>query len=214
MLVAEFTVSEAILHSTLSAFNTIHITYEAQYRTADDGVRLLFWLSGVEASAFEIAVDDDPTVTDCRLIDADDSVYLYRVDLTQSGRSKSTFLRWAEDDVGLLNGYATQDGWQLEMRFPDRETLIAYREAYVANGCSFFLLSLYQRSADDQANATSLTSAQRELLVEAYESGYFDIPRRITQNELASQFAITSQSVSERLRRGIASLIESMLRRK
>ncbi|WP_440771538.1 helix-turn-helix domain-containing protein [Natronorubrum sp. DTA28] len=181
---------------------------------ANDGIRLLFWLSGVESSAFEVAVENDPTVTNCHRLDEVGSAFLYRVDLTQHGRSKSTFLRWGEDDVGLIDGHATQDGWQVEMRFPDRETLITYREAYVANGCSFFLLSLYQRSTDDQANVTSLTSAQRELLVEAYESGYFDIPRRITQNELASQFTITSQSVSERLRRGIASLIESMLRRK
>jgi predicted DNA binding protein len=41
----------------------------------------------------------------------------------------------------------------------------------------------------------------------AYERGYFDSPRQITQAELAAELDITRQSVSSRLQRGLRRLV-------
>ncbi|WP_049920790.1 helix-turn-helix domain-containing protein [Halopiger djelfimassiliensis] len=209
MLVAEFAVGQTILHSTLEAFPDIRIVHEQQYRTGDDGIRLLFRMSGVDVSPFETAVDADPTVTNRRRLAAIESASFYRVDVTEYGRARSTFPRWCDDDVVLLEAHATHDGWQLRMRFPDRETLLEYREAYTARGCSFFLLSLCRKT--DGGDETALTATQRKTLVRAYELGYFDVPRGVSQSELAAELGISSQSVSERLRRGVSALIESTL---
>ncbi len=213
MLIAEFTVSEMILHSTLSAFTDVHLSYEELYRTKSSDIRLFFWMAGVDSAAFETAVEDDPTVTGLRRLTASDSMSLYRVDFTPYGRDRSTFSRWSEDDVVLLEADGTHDGWQLRMRFPDRATLIEYREAYTAMDCPFFLLSLYRETDPERTGETALTSRQRDALLTAYESGYFEIPRRLSQKKLGAQLDVSSQSISERLRRAISALIESTIRR-
>lgn len=214
MLVAEYVVESTILHGTLTRFPDITLRHEAQYRTADDTIRLFFWMSGVDSETFETAIDDDPTVTNRRQLDAFESRYFYRVDFTPAGYRKSTMPMWSEDDVVLLEASGTHDGWRFRMRFPDRTTLTEYREAYVDRGCSFSLLSLQQGRPVDGDLESSLSPAQREALLTAYESGYFDIPRGITQRELSRKLNISSQSVSERLRRAISAMIESTLRRK
>lgn len=56
-----------------------------------------------------------------------------------------------------------------------------------------------------------LSSAQRIALARAVEAGYYSIPREISTNELAAEFGITDQAVTERLRRGIKNFVTSTL---
>jgi predicted DNA binding protein len=56
-----------------------------------------------------------------------------------------------------------------------------------------------------------VTGPQREALVLAVERGYYDIPRRCSTAELAAVLGVSDQAVSERLRRGIATLVERTL---
>jgi predicted DNA binding protein len=56
-----------------------------------------------------------------------------------------------------------------------------------------------------------LTSAQREALTLAFESGYYDVPADVTLDSLSEMLGITSQALSERLNRGTKRLIESAL---
>lgn len=56
-----------------------------------------------------------------------------------------------------------------------------------------------------------VTPEQREVLVAAYEQGYFDQPRQVTQTELGQQFGISGRAVSNRLLRGTKNLISSNL---
>ncbi|AEH35420.1 helix-turn-helix domain-containing protein [Halopiger xanaduensis] len=213
MLVAEFVVEAAVLQRTLSAFPDIRLTHEAQYLTADGTVRLFFRMAGVDPATFESTLESDPTVTNARRIDRTDSTALYRVDFTVEGRAKSTFPRWAIDDVVLLEATGTPDGWRIRMRVPDRETLLEYREAYSTRGCSFALQSLSLDQSGGDGLELYLSPSQRDALVSAYELGYFEIPRRISQEELGVELGISAQSVSERLRRAVSSLVESLLGR-
>jgi predicted DNA binding protein len=56
-----------------------------------------------------------------------------------------------------------------------------------------------------------LTERQYETVVSAYEHGYYDVPRKINQEELAEYFGISHQALSERLRRGHRNLIANTL---
>lgn len=57
-----------------------------------------------------------------------------------------------------------------------------------------------------------LTAERYEVLTAAAERGYFDVPRRLTMTELAEELDISQQALSERLRRGHGTLIDSALR--
>lgn len=213
MLVAEFVVEAAVLQQTLSSFQDIRLSHEAQYLTDDGTVRLLFQMIGVDPATFETALETDPTVTSPRRIEETASATFYRVDFTAEGRSRSTFPRWAVDDVVLLGATGTPDGWRVRMRVPDRETLLEYREAYSARGCSFALQSLSLEQSESDGLELYLSPSQRDALISAYELGYFEIPRGISQDELGTELGISAQSVSERLRRAVSSLVESLLGR-
>ena len=56
-----------------------------------------------------------------------------------------------------------------------------------------------------------LTEGQYHALLTAVEHGYYDVPQRRTLKELAEEFDISHQALSERLRRGTESLIEDTL---
>ncbi|WP_227379031.1 helix-turn-helix domain-containing protein [Haladaptatus halobius] len=54
-----------------------------------------------------------------------------------------------------------------------------------------------------------LTESQHETFVEAYERGYYTIPRKIDGGDLAAGLDISHQVLSERLRRGVRNFIEN-----
>ncbi|SDR08989.1 helix-turn-helix domain-containing protein [Natronobacterium texcoconense] len=213
MLVARYVVSSTILQSTLAEFSDVLLRHAAQYLTDEGTIRLLFWASGVSQERFEDALEDDSTAAEFRRLDETDDRSFYRVDLTEEGHRQSTFPMWSADGVVLLDAQGTNDGWRVRMQFPDRSTLVEYRRRYVDNGGTFTLLSLYRSEDRDNGLEATLSSTQHEALLTAYDSGYFEVPRRITQTELGNRLGISSQSVSERLRRAVSALIESMFPR-
>jgi len=52
-----------------------------------------------------------------------------------------------------------------------------------------------------------LTDDRREALEAALEEGYFEVPRRIDLVELADQLDISDSALSQRLRRGITTVL-------
>jgi predicted DNA binding protein len=57
----------------------------------------------------------------------------------------------------------------------------------------------------------SLTDRQQEVLAAAYEAGYYDYPRRATQDEVASTLGISGSTVAEHLRHAEAALAAAAL---
>jgi predicted DNA binding protein len=52
-----------------------------------------------------------------------------------------------------------------------------------------------------------MTADQQEAILKAYERGYFEVPRNTTISELSEVFEISDNAYSQRLRRGLSSLI-------
>ncbi len=70
-----------------------------------------------------------------------------------------------------------------------------------------------ERNAADreEMDVVGLTEEQKQLLCMAFERGYYEIPRRISQNELAHKLDISTSAISQRLRRDTEQLIGSTL---
>ncbi|WP_394349503.1 helix-turn-helix domain-containing protein [Natronococcus pandeyae] len=66
-------------------------------------------------------------------------------------------------------------------------------------------------SADESTGRRGLTTPQREALACAVRHGYFEIPRRISLEELAAELGVTHQALSERLRRASDTLAAAEL---
>ena len=67
-------------------------------------------------------------------------------------------------------------------------------------------LSLYGISARQIMN--NLTGGQRSIISEAYQKGYYEIPRRIKMSDLAEKYNLSRQAVETRLRRGENSIMD------
>ena len=58
---------------------------------------------------------------------------------------------------------------------------------------------------------STLTERQREILVEAHERGYYDVPRRINSEELANKLKIDKSTVVEHLRKAENRLVSQIV---
>jgi predicted DNA binding protein len=168
-----------------------------------------FWVSSVERSEFEDAVDDDPTVEGYDCLDEFEEACLYRARWT--GNVDSIIYAYTTVGAQVLEASAQQGTWELRMRFDDRDALDQFQSYCTDRSIPFDLVELHEVTTPRTGGGYGLTEKQREALVTAWERGYFDSDRQATLTDVASALDIAPQSVAERLRRGHRSLIEHAL---
>lgn len=159
--------------------------------------------------AFERTVREHQAVDGIQLVNSHDGELLYSLDWESSDTS---LLRTVLDlDGVLLNATGTADTWSLEFRFPTHEALSEFQEYYLEADIPVSIKHIYNPTKPDAGPWFGVTPIQRETLTHAVESGYYSLPRGITTQELAEQFDISDQAVTERLRRGISTLVANTL---
>lgn len=130
-------------------------------------------------------------------------------------------VRWAEAFDGLFRSVEREGGevlralgtaaeWRFEVQFEDHAGLTAFQQRCQDRGVTFAVHRVYRPEADDDGRF-ELTDQQYESLVLAVREGYYRIPREATTAELADRLGISDQAVSERLRRGIDTLVTNAL---
>lgn len=160
-------------------------------------------------SAFEEAVRDHPSVEEVRVVSSHDDESLYALDWEVS---QDTFFEGLQAvDAHLLEASGTARQWSFELRFPSHEALSTFREHCVSAGVPLDVRRIFNPTRPDAGPWYGLTPPQREVLVRAVEAGYYSIPRQISTKELAEEFDISDQAVTERLRRAITTLVTNTL---
>lgn len=186
------------------------VTVELEYRVRVDADRTVCFLTAYadEYDAFETALAADPTVAEPVLVDRYPDRRVYRVVIADE---VLTFTETTAEIGGrLLSSTAGRDGWTVQLRLPDRDALIAFNEFCRERDVTFQVNHL-RVSGDGEDGVVGLTPKQQELLTVAYEEGYFDVPRGISQNELADRLNVSKSAISQRLRRAMAELCGSSL---
>lgn len=206
--IAEFTLAPEKLSfaSALATAPSVELEVERQYGTQSAMPAVFCWARGEDLDAFEMALIDDETVTDITHLGDSGRRRLYRVRLTRTA-SVVTYDVWVEQGAARLEMRYADGQWHSRMRFPDRETLRAFREFCTDHGLGFELDRLYDTDPERGPSPDRLTTCQREILHLAHERGYFEIPRETPLAGLADELDISNQAASERLRRGCARLV-------
>ncbi|WP_306055287.1 helix-turn-helix domain-containing protein [Natronococcus wangiae] len=109
-------------------------------------------------------------------------------------------------DGQILRAVCQDDHWEFSVRFPDHENLSAFRERCERDDVAVHVHRIYHGTDPGDDPRFGLTTLQREALALAVERGYYDIPRRCSTAELAAELGISSQAMTERLRRAVANL--------
>jgi predicted DNA binding protein len=166
---------------------------------------LPFWVDG-GADGVASALSDQDRVQTVRRAAEFDHRSLYAMEWQPNGERLLDAA--AEAGANLVECRTDTGEWVVGLRFFDEAATSAFADWCAANDLEE---AFEQRYAPEPDSAYGLTERQRETMVLAIESGYYDIPRTTTTKELAEQFGISDQAVTERLRRAIRALAGSTL---
>lgn len=175
----------------------------------DDAIIPYFWIHSENVEDLTADLSGDKGVDEFKVIDELEEEMLVRIkwNLTH----ESILIAIVNTDVTLLSGLGEQKNWTFEVRSSDQESLSKFQSYCRENEIAIELTQLHALSPLKSDREFDLTGGQRSALVLAYSRGYFDSPRKATQDDLADELDITRQAVSSRLQRGLRRLIASTL---
>jgi predicted DNA binding protein len=161
-----------------------------------------FWVAG-RSPDLEQEVARRDGVEDVRTVEGFEDRTLYALEWDGDG---DRLLAAAEDaGADLLECRGEADDWQVGLRFPDEQSLSGFRDWCGDNDLDPAIEHHYEPTG---CGPYDLTDRQHTTLERAVQSGYYDIPRTTTTQELADELGVSDQAVTERLRRAITSLAE------
>lgn len=166
------------------------------------------WASGGDFDSFTSAVKDDSTVETVTVVDELEETVLYKVE-------------WVDEFIDLIDDMADHhaavvdargrgEDWWLKLRFVEDRQVSSFQTHFEDTAHSFDVLRLY-RPSEPRQREFDLTAEQHETLLAALREGYFDVPRGTSMEELGERLGVSSNAVSQRLRRGCDSLLRSAL---
>lgn len=165
------------------------------------------WLVKTNLPLEESEIEDD-CVNDVKLLSGGDGTYEYLIVVDQS-----------EPPV-LAAGCSSEVICEAEI-IPDRDltrsVIVApehvikqINEGLVNANISCELIRIREYQPEDEL-PDSLTTRQRELITLAYDRGYYEVPRSVDLNDLATLSDLDKSTVSEHLRRAEQSILEGVL---
>lgn len=210
-IIAEFSIpaSDFVLGKALKAAPTLTVEIEKVIPLESDVIPY-FWVVGDDRADFEDVLEQEPELSTFTVMDSLDNRTLYRVEWDSS---VDTFVQTLVSHDAVLQGAdGDAESWTFQIRFPDSHALSAFHTDCRDANIDITVDRLYNPIDPTITDTRDLTDAQRSLIERAYDEGYFDVPRKITLAELAEKLGVSDQSVNERLRRGLSTLVESTLK--
>jgi len=203
---ASFTVASQDFPMTalFEEFTDVTVELDRSVPTTDTVVPY-FWIRAEDARDPRRALADDAGVEDAELVDEVGEQLLVRIDWNLDHESLLTAV--VETDVALLSGTGTDGQWTFEVRACEQRELSAFQTYCRERDIVIELTQLHALSRLDDDHRYDLTEGQREALELAYDRGYFDSPRRATQDDIAAELDISRQAVSSRLQRGMRRIL-------
>ncbi|WP_255196174.1 helix-turn-helix domain-containing protein [Halorarius litoreus] len=198
------------LERAATAAPDVTVTVEQQGRTVDGRLDLTTWAAGGDVEAFEAGLDVDETVDRWLVVGARETETLYRIRLTPDASEALDYDAWTDGRLVLRAARRRHDGWLVAGFVTDRSVLPQLAAGCSAHDVAFDLV----RTAETDGLTgpeLALTETQRETLLTAFDRGLYSVPRGATIEELAEPLDVSHQAVSERLRRGVHSLIQTTI---
>ena len=207
-LVVSYRLVAPLLEASLAAVPAMRLQVEQEAALDTASTLLTVRATGGTFDALEAALERDPTVEDVTI--SDEGIDGERRYLLTIPAGETTYRKWVSLGGVLLDATVTHAGWNVRMRFPDREALSAYRTHCHDRDIDFTLRSVHDATGSTNTYPYGLTAPQYELLAAALEAGYFEVPRGTRMGDLATEFGVSDQAASERLRRALSRLLNSL----
>lgn len=159
--------------------------------------------------SFETKVGADDSVSDITEVSSQNGEILYGLDWDSS--DDSFFQGIIETEASILEASGSQDTWAFNLRFTSHEDLSTFQSYCLEHDLPIEVQGLYNPTKPEAGPWFGLTPQQRVALSRAVEEGYYSIPRETSTRDLADEFDISDQAMTERLRRAIVNLVTNTL---
>lgn len=167
-----------------------------------------FWVWSDDVDTFIQHTKNEDEIADIEVLDTVDEGALVRATWTPEADLVHAIKALK---ATILEAEATATEWFFRIRTDEQKAVATFQNTFTAHEIPVTLNRVYDFSKFASGEQYELTPIQRETLLMAYEEGYYEKPREITQQELGARLNITSRAVSDQLRRGTANLIASTL---
>lgn len=168
------------------------------------------WVVDGDLEVVEAALDGSDVVETYELLDSVEGTTLVRVEWRPAAGDLLSVI--VESDGQLIDGVGSDGVWDLEIRFDDQSDLAAFFETCSNQDIRLSFQRVHDPVPPEAVDVEfALTETQRETLLAAFETGYYDVPREINLVELAEILGVSDTAVSQRLRRGTGTLIRITL---
>jgi len=168
-----------------------------------------FRVHGSARDSFEASVREHPAVLEVHVVSTHDEETLYALDWEHTD---DAFLGLVEQlDGHVLEATGDSAQWNFQLRFPTHEALSTFQEDCFEKEIQLDVERIYNPTVPDAGPWYGLTTAQRETLTAAVETGYYSLPRQSSTEDLATQFDVSDQAITERLRRAIETIVTNTL---
>ena len=168
-----------------------------------DTVIPLFWVTNGNPDAIESTLLDSPHTEIARnLTDAGERVlFEVRWNFATNGIIQPLI----DTNARVLEATGNAEEWEFRIRFSTQEDLNQFNRTVTDKGIPVTLRHLYNPVPPEEQSPIS--DEQREAITEAYRRGYFNVPRDVTAADLAKKFKVSDSALSERLRRGLSTVV-------
>ncbi len=198
------TATEFALAETLATLSDVAFEVERIVASGEDAVMPLLWMYGADHDAIAPVFEDDPSVRGAELLSVFEDEYLYRMEWISEIELVVQMLTTPETTI--MEAVSEHEYWSLRVLYPTREALTETVEYCKTKGLTFDIESI-QEMEGDPSGRYGLSEVQYRALTAAVEAGYYQVPREITMEELAAEFDVSHQALSERLRRAVDTLV-------
>ena len=200
---------DIVLTETVTHDPSSTVTSVSEAGTDPTSGKFFYHVASADFGRFEDGLRNDRTIGDFeRVIETRDKRAIYSVEYTDEAKVLSPIISAANGVILDMEN----DGrdWLLTVWMPERTDLDHLWEYAGQHDIDIELLRLSEYAGFGHTDA-GLTESQREALLVAFDSGYFEEPRTATLSDVAASLGISQPAAGGLLRRGTKRLIMSCL---
>jgi hypothetical protein len=185
------------------------VTSVSEAGTDPTSGKFFYRIESDDFGRFEEGLREDRTVGAFeRVIETRDGEAIYSFEYTDEAKLLSPVVSAANGVI--LDMKNDGPAWVLSIWIPERTDLVHLWDYARGNDIEIDLRRVNEYDSLGNTDG-GLTDSQREALLVAFETGYFEEPRDATLGELADELGISEPAASGLLRRGVKRLVISSL---
>ena len=200
----DIVLTETVTHDRSSKVKSV-----SEAGTDPTSGKFFYHIESSDFTRFEEGLRNDSTIGEFeRIIETGDEKAIYSFEYTDEAKIISPVISAANGVV--LDMENDGSAWIFNVWMPERTDLVHLWDYADQNDIAIDLLRVNEYASFGTTDA-GLTDSQRDALLVAFETGYFEEPRNATLSEVAAELDISQPAAGGLLRRGIRRLIISSM---